>query len=326
LVISEKTLDRAYLLSILGSVINDTKLDDLTAPDDNTDLDATTSRHGLLPKLDGAVAKALLGNGTWGTPTLLNADIPAALSGKTITTSTIDAQLNTFKNLDVFPSQGKFGTWYGGSQTATNGGVWNAATSATAVGTGTTLGIFRTTTGLCHRWSSGTTINGIGGMKVVNVYTERSYNPVMEWQIESNQTTLMRLFAGWKASATAPVSGADPLTGSVPGIMFGVDTGVDNNWHIYQNDASGGSDSTTIANVATLDALPHKFALRAIDASNKFQYAYGFNNLETATWVDINTQIPTTNMGLAPHWFIEGLEVGVAKTFQMYYAQYKQDK
>jgi hypothetical protein len=43
------------------------KLDDLGVPDDNTDLDATTARHGLLPKLDGDVGHVLRGDGTFGT-------------------------------------------------------------------------------------------------------------------------------------------------------------------------------------------------------------------------------------------------------------------
>jgi hypothetical protein len=43
------------------------KLDDLGVPDDNTDLNATTARHGLLPKLDGDVEHVLRGDGTFGT-------------------------------------------------------------------------------------------------------------------------------------------------------------------------------------------------------------------------------------------------------------------
>jgi len=42
------------------------KLDDLAAPDDTTDLDATTSAHGLLPKLSGLDVEVLRGDGTWG--------------------------------------------------------------------------------------------------------------------------------------------------------------------------------------------------------------------------------------------------------------------
>lgn len=44
------------------------KLDDLAAPDDNTDLNVSTSAHGLCPKAPNDTSKALLGDGTWGTP------------------------------------------------------------------------------------------------------------------------------------------------------------------------------------------------------------------------------------------------------------------
>ena len=41
-----------------------TKLDDLYSPDDNTDLDASTSKHGLMPKFPGT-KQVLLGDKTW---------------------------------------------------------------------------------------------------------------------------------------------------------------------------------------------------------------------------------------------------------------------
>jgi hypothetical protein len=44
------------------------KLDDLASPDDNTDLDATTSAHGLLPKLGGGTDNFLRADGTWVAP------------------------------------------------------------------------------------------------------------------------------------------------------------------------------------------------------------------------------------------------------------------
>ena len=44
------------------------KLDDLASPDDNTDLDATTSAHGLLPKLGGGTTNYLRADGNWATP------------------------------------------------------------------------------------------------------------------------------------------------------------------------------------------------------------------------------------------------------------------
>jgi hypothetical protein len=44
------------------------KLDDLAAPDDNTDLNATTSKHGLLSKLPGDDTYFLNGTGGWSIP------------------------------------------------------------------------------------------------------------------------------------------------------------------------------------------------------------------------------------------------------------------
>lgn len=44
------------------------KLDDLGAPDDNTDLDASTTKHGLLKKLPGGTATFLRADGTFAAP------------------------------------------------------------------------------------------------------------------------------------------------------------------------------------------------------------------------------------------------------------------
>jgi len=44
------------------------KLDDLATPDDNTDLDATTGHHGLLPKLGGGTSNFLRADGSWAAP------------------------------------------------------------------------------------------------------------------------------------------------------------------------------------------------------------------------------------------------------------------
>jgi len=44
------------------------KLDDLAAPDDNTDLNATDGRHGLLPKLSWVATQFLNGQGGWTVP------------------------------------------------------------------------------------------------------------------------------------------------------------------------------------------------------------------------------------------------------------------
>ena len=50
------------------------KLDDLATPDDNTDLNASTTRHGLLRKLDNDPTHFLDGQGSWSTPPATSAE------------------------------------------------------------------------------------------------------------------------------------------------------------------------------------------------------------------------------------------------------------
>ena len=45
-----------------------TKLDDFATPDDNTDLDSSTTEHGLLRKLDNVATNFLNGQGGWAVP------------------------------------------------------------------------------------------------------------------------------------------------------------------------------------------------------------------------------------------------------------------
>jgi hypothetical protein len=52
---------------------SDFKLDDLAVPDDNTDLDFSTTKHGLTPKGTNT-GKFLKDDGTWGTPTDTDTD------------------------------------------------------------------------------------------------------------------------------------------------------------------------------------------------------------------------------------------------------------
>jgi len=61
--------------------VTNVKLDDCASPDDNTDLNASTSAHGLLLKLDDNTSNYLRGDGTWATP----AGSGVSVSRKTIT-------------------------------------------------------------------------------------------------------------------------------------------------------------------------------------------------------------------------------------------------
>ncbi len=54
--------------ALAGKLDSSTKLDDLSLPDDNTDLDASLTRHGLLKKLPGGTSTFLRADGTFATP------------------------------------------------------------------------------------------------------------------------------------------------------------------------------------------------------------------------------------------------------------------
>jgi len=72
------------------------KLDDLATPDDNTDLDASTSEHGLLPKLGGGTANFLRADGTWNPPVaVFGEDYQTAVSLARSTTTSTDFQTKT---------------------------------------------------------------------------------------------------------------------------------------------------------------------------------------------------------------------------------------
>lgn len=66
--------DGLYFIGDNGTVIGPlveaggVKLDDWATPDDNTDLNASTSKHGLLPKLDNQATSFLNGQGSWAVP------------------------------------------------------------------------------------------------------------------------------------------------------------------------------------------------------------------------------------------------------------------
>lgn len=57
------------------------KLDDCLAPDDNTDLDASTAKHGLMQKYPGGTSNFLRSDGTFTAPTATVADQDKPLTG-----------------------------------------------------------------------------------------------------------------------------------------------------------------------------------------------------------------------------------------------------
>jgi len=76
------------------------KLDDFTAPDDNTDLDASATKHGLLLKLGGGSTNFLRADGTWNAPggggqlTLIGTVV--ASNDATLTITGLDSTYDTY--------------------------------------------------------------------------------------------------------------------------------------------------------------------------------------------------------------------------------------
>lgn len=81
------------------------KLDDLAAPDDNTDLNATTSKHGLMPKLGGNAAHVFKGDGSQGA---LDADAIAETGSRKYVSSAqktkIDAAITPHSGSPIAPT------------------------------------------------------------------------------------------------------------------------------------------------------------------------------------------------------------------------------
>lgn len=64
------------------------KLDNLLAPDDNTDLNASTASHGLLKKLSNVSTEYMSGTGVW--------SVPASATGKVVIRPTISGTVNNW--------------------------------------------------------------------------------------------------------------------------------------------------------------------------------------------------------------------------------------
>jgi len=65
---ASKPISTATQNALDGKAATNQKLDDFGTPDDNVDLNATTTRHGLLPKLGGGTTNFLRADGTWAAP------------------------------------------------------------------------------------------------------------------------------------------------------------------------------------------------------------------------------------------------------------------
>jgi hypothetical protein len=267
-----------------------------------------------------------LGIGTANQLLRTNSGATAPEWASTLSGLTLDAASQTsLIGFDKGPSLKKRGTFWGNVHSV-GGDAWASAVTNIAVGSGGVGGINLDSAGTKARYSTGATPNSLTGLRVSGtLFIRRDLNPSTTWKIANvTAATNRRLFFGYISSTGAPVSAADPLA-NLSGVLFGLDTGVDANWHIYQNDGSASSDSTTINNIATADTSAHYFSIRAVAASNKFQYAYGSSApISTTTWTDISTKIPAATTSLGWTWYMENL-TAASILFDVYHAQAEWD-
>lgn len=215
-----------------------------------------------------------------------------------------DGALWTIMNLD----KGKTGWFLPNSATTVVGGNWNqlSAVITTGINTGAAL-VYDSTDGVSFKYIAGATINSQHGLRV-NQFCDRNASPTVEWRLKAGQITNCRIFFGLIGASAQSAVGADPLP-SKNGVLWGLDTGVDGNWHIYQNNATG-TDSSAIANVATADTNTHYFGLRANGGTFEYRYARG-------TWTTVNTKIPASTSTLGMQMWIENLDASV-ENFSVY--------
>jgi len=112
------------------------KLDDLAAPDDNTDLNVSSSAHGLMSKLPGGGTNFFREDGTWAAPS--GSGAPASVD---YLVGTADAGLSSEIVVGTSPGGELGGTWASPTVDATHSGSAHHTQSHdhSAAGDGTTL-------------------------------------------------------------------------------------------------------------------------------------------------------------------------------------------
>lgn len=166
------------LTNCTGYPIPAVKLDDAAAPDDNTDLNASASAHGLLPKLANTGTKFLRDDGTWQTVSGGSGDVvgPASSTDNTIprfdstTGKLIQGSVAILGDDGTFYLEGIAGQTTGNARGAGSVDLQTGRSAATQVASGTNaaaVGARNTVSSNCG-FSAGylNTVSGIYGFAV----------------------------------------------------------------------------------------------------------------------------------------------------------------
>lgn len=166
------------LTNCTGYPIPVVKLDDAAAPDDNTDLNASASAHGLLPKLANTGTKYLRDDGTWQTISAGSGDVvgPASSTDNTIprfdstTGKLIQGSVAILGDDGTFYLEGIAGQTTGNARGAGSVDLQTGRSAATQVASGTNAAAVGARNTVSSNWgfSAGylNTVSGIYGFAV----------------------------------------------------------------------------------------------------------------------------------------------------------------
>lgn len=212
------------------------------------------------------------------------------------------------------PDLVKIGTWFANGNITGGEGILNGKLSSIAVGTGTSSGS-NDNTGVYQSFDTGATINSLTGNRLNFALTKRLLHPYFKTSINLGSNTNVRVFAGFVATSSAPVSAADPLN-ALEGVALWFDSGVSANWKRMHNDNVGAStvdDTGLAAGTGTL----YPVEIYAVD-DNRFRFVFN------GTTTDITTNIPASTTSLA-YWLYMENTTGASRTFKSAYVVFRSD-
>jgi hypothetical protein len=237
------------------------KLDDLAAPDDNTDLNASTSAHGLLKKLPGGTQQFLRADGTFA--------VPGSTAGSIDPFEYTDRSWEHQVDLDglAYSSKGVDFTF--------------TLTGASAIVMDSDARWIRNTPNLANIGEA-TLVQAITGIphrrrwQAIHVFRGKTYNDISS----------TRIWVGF--SDTAPQTADDPASAHLAGFRYSTAAG-DTNWMACVKD--GATISATSSGVAVAIDTMYLFRIEMDSAEVRFYIDGTLVHTATSNLPGIDTSV-----------------------------------
>lgn len=237
-------------------------------------------------------------------------------SPSTIIKTMLQGKGGRYSTFLATPDVCKYGSFHGYANGQECDGFLNSRVSTSVVGTGTKSNTLDST-GTFVTFDTGATINSIFGHRSSVTVCRRDLNAYFKAAIFPNQSSAMRIFAGFNSDSNAATSLADPLNGK-SGVALWFDSAVNANWRRFHNDGTGAGvsdDTGLVVNSSTMYVVE----IFAMAPFNKFRFI--LNGAAT----DITTEIPAATTNLAFHVYLENT-AAAQKNMRVYYYILRNDK